>query len=243
MNAGCERFAIERSRPYALVFAATSPFWHNCALAERRWRKYNVGRMEKAPGRLHRCKLAEEQTVPDFKDDIPDPESPDLEGPDPEGPDDGLSGLELPDFQADDGSDPLAAEEAEEAEEAELVGVGQEESEPESAGIEGFDPMAFDDTEIGEVELEEEEPEEKEEEAAEKKPGLLAKLADASPYTVMLGLTLIALFLGILALAIEWGSYNWDIKAEEARQRTSMIPVAAPAVVESAYQSDAVLGA
>jgi hypothetical protein len=194
--------------------------------------------MEKAPGRLHRCKLAEEQTVPDFKDDIPNPDSPDMEEPDLESPDDELSGLELPDFQADDGSDPLAAEEAELAEPA---GIGQEESETESAGIEGFDPMAFDDTEIGEVELEEEEPEE--EKAKEEKPGLLAKLADASPYTVMLGLTLVALFLGILALAFELGSYKWDTKAEEARQRTSMTPVAAPAVVESAYQSDAVLGA
>ena len=208
------------------------PFWYCCALAERRWRKYNIGSMEKAPGCLHHRKLLEEQTVPDFKDDIPDPHS-----PNPEELDDELSGLELPDFQPADDLDPLAADEAGEAE---LTDIGQEGTEAESAEIEGFDPMAFDGTEIGEVELEEDEPEEEE---AEEKKSLLSNLADASPYTVMLGLTLVALALGILALLFEWGSYNWDTKAEEARLNTSMDPVAAMAVVESAYRSDALLGA
>ena len=170
--------------------------------------------------------------MPDLKDDIPDPD-----GPNPEELDDELSGLELPDFQPADDLDPLAADEAGEAE---LTDIGQEGTEAESAEIEGFDPMAFDGTEIGEVELEEEEAEEEE---AEEKKSLLSNLADASPYTVMLGLTLVALALGILALLFEWGSYNWDTKAEEARLNTSMAPVAAMAVVESAYRSDALLGA
>lgn len=45
-----------------------------------------------------------------------------------------------------------------------------------------------------------------------KSPGLMARLAQANPYTVMLFVSLIALLIGILCLLLEWGAYNFEIK-------------------------------
>jgi hypothetical protein len=63
------------------------------------------------------------------------------------------------------------------------------------------------------------------EEPAEKKPGFLAKLAEANPYTVILAASLVALLIGILCLLLEWGSYNFDTKAKELGQSA---PVSVP---------------
>lgn len=65
-----------------------------------------------------------------------------------------------------------------------------------------------------------------EEEEVEKQPGMFARLgawiADTSVYNVLLFLAVVALVLGSLALVQELQSYNWDIKARDAK-----LPVAA----------------
>jgi hypothetical protein len=82
----------------------------------------------------------------------------------------------------------------------------------------------------GELKAEEEQAEKaEEEEEVEKGPGVLARLgawiADTSVYNVLLFLAVVALVLGSLALYQELKSYNWDIKAREAKR-----PVAAAGV-------------
>ena len=57
-----------------------------------------------------------------------------------------------------------------------------------------------------------------------KKEGLLQKLLNASPYTVMLGISLAAIVIAILCLLMELRTYNNDIKAEEAKQRVGVAP-------------------
>lgn len=57
--------------------------------------------------------------------------------------------------------------------------------------------------------------EEEEEQEDEEKPTLLEKLRETSPYTVMLGLALLAVVIAVVILAMEWSSYNWDTGAKE----------------------------
>lgn len=52
-----------------------------------------------------------------------------------------------------------------------------------------------------------------EEEAGPKKESIFARLAQANPYTVMLGLSLAAILMAVLFLFLEMGSYGFDIKA------------------------------
>lgn len=47
-------------------------------------------------------------------------------------------------------------------------------------------------------------------------------------YTVLLGISLAAILLGILCLALELGRYNWDYKAEAVRLRAQAPAAAAP---------------
>ena len=67
-------------------------------------------------------------------------------------------------------------------------------------------------------------------EAKEKGPGFLARLAESNPSTVMLVASLVALLVGILCLLLEWGSYNFDTKAKEARQSARAAAPLDPAV-------------
>jgi hypothetical protein len=60
-------------------------------------------------------------------------------------------------------------------------------------------------------------PEAQEEEAKEEKPTLLAQIAGASPFTVMLGVSLLAILIAVVCLTLELGSYKWDIKGKEAK--------------------------
>jgi hypothetical protein len=55
--------------------------------------------------------------------------------------------------------------------------------------------------------------------------GLVESIFNASPYTVMLAISLAAILLACLFLFIELGNYGRDIKAQDAKQRVS---VAAP---------------
>lgn len=59
------------------------------------------------------------------------------------------------------------------------------------------------------------------EEPVEKGPGLLDKLAQSNPYTVMLVVSAVALFVAILCLLLEWGAYGFDVKASGATQSAS----------------------
>ncbi|GAB4140219.1 hypothetical protein [Thermopirellula anaerolimosa] len=68
-------------------------------------------------------------------------------------------------------------------------------------------------------------------EAAEKprRPGLFAQLKQTSIFTVMLGLSLLALTIAVVVLAIELSRYQWDTRARSVRGSV-MAPVVYPAV-------------
>lgn len=75
------------------------------------------------------------------------------------------------------------------------------------------------------------EPDEKEPE--EEKPGFLERLTSASPYTVVLGVSLVAILIAMACLLFELKAYNFDLGAKEAKQRLSLAPAAqsAPAKI------------
>ncbi|NMC22004.1 MAG: hypothetical protein GYA33_16480 [Thermogutta sp.] len=56
-------------------------------------------------------------------------------------------------------------------------------------------------------------------ETAEKppRPGLFARLKQTSIFTVMLGLSLLALTIAVIVLAIELSRYQWDTRARSVR--------------------------
>jgi len=62
--------------------------------------------------------------------------------------------------------------------------------------------------------------EEEPEEEAEKRPGLLQKLTETSPYVVLLGISLVAILIGIFCWFMELKSYDHQIKPAQ----TSMAP-------------------
>jgi len=47
-----------------------------------------------------------------------------------------------------------------------------------------------------------------------KKDGMLARLAETNPYTVMLGISLVAILVAIFCLYMEWSSYEFDTWAK-----------------------------
>jgi hypothetical protein len=59
-------------------------------------------------------------------------------------------------------------------------------------------------------------------EKKEKSSGLFQRLAQSSPYTVMLFGAVVFLLIAVLIMIGELLSYQFDIKAKEARERTSM---------------------
>lgn len=64
-------------------------------------------------------------------------------------------------------------------------------------------------------------------EEEEKEPsGLLHWLANSEPYTVMLGIAVVAIVVGALCLLAEWQRYSRDTKAGAARRPTAMAPAA-----------------
>ncbi len=62
--------------------------------------------------------------------------------------------------------------------------------------------------------------------AKPKKAGkpLLERIAEASPYTVMLGISLVALIAAVVFLAIELNRYDFDLEAEQAKQTVRAAP-------------------
>jgi hypothetical protein len=69
--------------------------------------------------------------------------------------------------------------------------------------------------------------EKKEKEGADKAKqgsGFLEAILDTSPFTVMLGLALLAILFAFFCLVMEWKSYNFDRRASDYRQRASIAP-------------------
>jgi len=52
--------------------------------------------------------------------------------------------------------------------------------------------------------------------------GVLQRIGKASPYTVMLGLSLIALVIAVICLVMELARFNYDFKAQEIKQRAAL---------------------
>lgn len=89
--------------------------------------------------------------------------------------------------------------------EAELGSLAEEEPKSEPAAVEA-----------GQAEPQKDETEEG---PAEKKRGLLKVLSNADPYTVMLGLALLAILTAVGCLFAELGRYHFDIGASDYTQR------------------------
>jgi hypothetical protein len=58
--------------------------------------------------------------------------------------------------------------------------------------------------------------------AAKPKKAMPAWLAKADVYTVLLGVSVVAIFIAVLCLFLEWKSYNFDTHAREASLRTTI---------------------
>jgi len=92
------------------------------------------------------------------------------------------------------------------------------ESDEASAGLEDLGESDAD-------ESEEEGEEGEEEEEEEEKPGFLAKLRQASPFTVMLGLSVVAILIAILCLVAQLKEYGFETRPP----KTGMPAATAPA--------------
>jgi hypothetical protein len=55
-------------------------------------------------------------------------------------------------------------------------------------------------------------------------------LSRINVYTVLLGIAFLALCIGCLLLALEWGRYNWDTKAQKAPRAVWLRQAPSPAV-------------
>ena len=80
------------------------------------------------------------------------------------------------------------------------------------------EPLEAELTEDGKEEEAESQEDETEEEA-EKKGGFLKALANADPYTVMLGVVLLAILTAVTCLFMELSTYNFDVGASDYRQQ------------------------
>ncbi len=144
-----------------------------------------------------------------------------------------LEGAEPGDIDADMLGDPLA--ETTDFAEADAEGLLSPDFADDEAAPADLEPdglgFPMDDESIADTELKtddkEEEPEEKEE-----KESLLQKIAGASPYTVMLGIALLAIVAAILCLFMELKSYDFKWKRDDARVTA---PYSAPADSQSDY--------
>jgi hypothetical protein len=140
--------------------------------------------------------------------------------------------LDEPDGPGDDFDGPLAAGDEFDAP---MTGEGDAVDEPLAEGDEFDGPLAAEgeegqgddfalptaDEEDAAAEESKEDESDKDEEK-EKKKGLLAKLLEASPYTVMLAISLGSILFAILLLFLSLLDYNGDIKAKEGTQRVGV---------------------
>jgi hypothetical protein len=165
--------------------------------------------------------------VANLDDKTPDFDELDLPGDDP--------GKTEPSDESAPSDDNDVASQADEAEEAELQADVTDKAEPEAeeeakteseAGDEEKDEAKVESEEEEEekAESEEEEPEEE-----SKKDGLLKVISNSNPYTVMLGLALVAVLIAVLCLLFELRLYDFDIKARNLP--VMMVPMCPPWLV------------
>ena len=136
------------------------------------------------------------------------------------------------DLPAEDSALPDPADETTEFEGAgEMLELGDDVLEPAEIGpeseasVEPLEPDEGDDfadmeTAAPADEFAAETAEEEPEEEVEKRPGLLQKLTETSPYVVLLGISLVAILIGIFCWFMELKSYDYQIKPAQ----TSMAP-------------------
>ncbi len=103
-----------------------------------------------------------------------------------------------------------------------ILGAGA----PEAEGVPGAAPMG---TELGPSPAEA--PSEAPAEAKPPKPSLLSRLRRIDIFTIMLGLSLLAIIIAVVMLAIELSRYQWDTSARSARQTVQSMAVAPEHVV------------
>ncbi len=79
---------------------------------------------------------------------------------------------------------------------------------------------------VAPFEPEEKEKEEEHEQEEEARPNIFARLAEASPYTVLLGAAFVALLIGVIFLLLELKTYDFDTGGKKARQGAMDRPAA-----------------
>jgi len=136
------------------------------------------------------------------------------------------------DLPAEDSTLPDPADETTEFEGAgEMLELGDDVLEPAEIGPESEAPVepleadegdAFADMDMAAPadEFAAEPAEEEPEEEVEKRPGFLQKLTETSPYVVLLGISFLAILIGIFCWFMELKSYDYQIKPAQ----TSMAP-------------------
>ncbi len=82
-----------------------------------------------------------------------------------------------------------------------------------------------------------EEPEEDDALEEQREPGLLQKIAQSNPYTVVLGLSLVALVIATVCLWRELVAYNYEMKVpKEVGKPVSLAPADLPVLLELPIQ-------
>jgi len=99
-----------------------------------------------------------------------------------------------------------------------------EETEQPEPIFEGEENESEDDEEEEEEgeEEDEEEDEEDEEESQSEIALILETLASSNPYTVLLGIALLAILISFIAMWLEWADYDYDTKAESASRSAAV---------------------
>ena len=85
-------------------------------------------------------------------------------------------------------------------------------TEPVSLNDAAADPVSLDDAEAVEEPLENIEAEVEPKKPAAKKAGMMSQLTKASPYTVMLAISVLAIGVALICLMLEWSTYSFQRK-------------------------------
>jgi len=102
------------------------------------------------------------------------------------------------------------------SDDAEVAPLGDDDAETASFGdAEDLPVLDSDEAAADQEALDESDADESEEEE-EERPGFLAKLREASPFTVMLGLSLVAILIAILCLLAQLKEYDYQTKPGSA---------------------------
>ncbi|MFW6125205.1 MAG: hypothetical protein ACOC46_03570 [Pirellulales bacterium] len=127
-----------------------------------------------------------------------------------------------PDASPDDAA-PVPEFSAESADSAENAGTTEGEAAGDHDALDFSDlgPSAAEEAPAAESEAAEPPPAEPEPEAAKEQPApnpsLWERIGNTSPYSLLLGIALLAIVLGAASLLAEWASYDFDTAAEGVR--------------------------